>query len=257
MLFTKRNCYTYLIGWSAHNKFYYGRQTRIGCDPNKFWVSYFTSSIHVQTFRAKFGEPDIIQIRKIFGEDYKKCSRWETQVLTRLDCAKDKRFLNKSNNTIALKEGTTGVAPAFDKDGEYLGLIDISDPDWKINIFGINHFDPTLSFKMKVRNENQIRNGTHPFLGDKNPSRQKVKAGTHHWLKENRHPTCDENQRNLVKTGKHYWLSDEHKKEVSQRTSTNIKKGKHPFGEIITCPHCNKIGQKASLMRWHFDRCKL
>ena len=256
MLFTKRNCYTYLIGWSSHNKFYYGKQTRIGCDPSKFWVSYFTSSTHVKSFRKRFGDPDIIQIRKVFGEDHIKCSRWETKVLTRLNCAKDPRFINKTNNTPAFTHGTTGVAPAFNKTGEYIGLVDINDKDWKINIFGINHFDPELDSKMKERNDTQISDGTHPFLGENNPSRRKVKAGTHHWLKANRHPTCDETQRNLVKIGAHHWLSDTHKQEVSQRTNQSIKNGTHPFGETISCPHCGKKGQRASLLRWHFEKCR-
>jgi hypothetical protein len=25
----------------------------------------------------------------------------------------------------------------------------------------------------------------------------------------------------------------------------------------ITCPHCNKIGKRLSMYRWHFDNCKL
>ena len=27
--------------------------------------------------------------------------------------------------------------------------------------------------------------------------------------------------------------------------------------EIIKCPHCDKIGTKPTMVRWHFDNCKL
>lgn len=36
--------YTYLIGWSKHNIWYYGKRTAKNCHPNDFWVTYFTSS---------------------------------------------------------------------------------------------------------------------------------------------------------------------------------------------------------------------
>lgn len=256
MLFTQRNCYTYLIGWSKHNKFYYGKQTRIGCHPDNFWVSYFTSSRHVKQFRKTHGEPDIIQIRQVFGDNYVKCSEWETRVLTKLNCAKDPKFLNKTNNTLALTYGTTGVAPAFNKDGEYVGLINTKDPDWGISIFGINYFNLNLATTMKERNQQRVKEGTHNFLGENNPSRRRVKNKLHHWLKENRNPALDEFQRNLVKNGQHHWQTENHKKEVGERSKINIKEGNHPFGKISCCPHCGKHGQQASMARWHFDNCR-
>lgn len=30
--------YTYLIGWSKQNKFYYGRRTAKNCHPKEFWI---------------------------------------------------------------------------------------------------------------------------------------------------------------------------------------------------------------------------
>ncbi|MFA6198816.1 MAG: hypothetical protein WC679_00165 [Bacteroidales bacterium] len=58
--------YTYLIGWSTMNKFYYGVQYNKKANPDDLWKSYFTSSKIVQQFRKEFGEPDIIQFRKVF-----------------------------------------------------------------------------------------------------------------------------------------------------------------------------------------------
>jgi hypothetical protein len=56
--------YTYVIGWSSLQKYYYGVRYAKNCNPLDLWVSYFTSSKRVAHYREKFGEPDIIQIRK-------------------------------------------------------------------------------------------------------------------------------------------------------------------------------------------------
>jgi len=59
--------YTYLIGWSKHNKWYYGRRTKNSLIPEEdFWNVYKTSSKYVKEFVSKFGDPDIRQIRKKF-----------------------------------------------------------------------------------------------------------------------------------------------------------------------------------------------
>jgi hypothetical protein len=255
-----RNCYTYLIGWSKNNTYYYGRQTRLGCDPSNFWKSYFTSSLHVAEYRNLHGEPDIIQIRKIFGEDYIKCSNWETTVLTKMNCAKNPVFLNRTNNSPAFAKGTTGIAPAFDINGEYLGLVNCNDISWGKTIFGSNKFNENLSKQTRERNLAQVGEGIHPFQGDSNPSRKKVKAGTHHWLKENNSPqrqAIDDLQRSLVANGTHHWLGTDHAEKTSIRTKHAIALGEHPCGIKDICPHCKKEGQLASMKRWHFDNCVL
>lgn len=89
-----RNCYTYLIGWSRYQKFYYGVRYRKGCDPKEFWIKYHTSSSNVKRFRKQFGEPDIIQIRKTFGEDIKSARLWESKVLRRTRAASSNKWIN-------------------------------------------------------------------------------------------------------------------------------------------------------------------
>lgn len=89
--------YTYLIGWSSHNKFYYGLRYGIGCDPNELWKTYFTSSKYVKDFREKYGEPDIIQVRKIFDCKEKACL-WEHRVLKRIKAKDRDEFLNQTDN---------------------------------------------------------------------------------------------------------------------------------------------------------------
>lgn len=83
--------YTYLIGWTSLNLWYYGSKYGNGANPKTFWIEYFTSSNKVAYIRDKYGEPDVIQIRKTF-KDAKSCTAWEYNVL--------KKILSPSNPNI-------------------------------------------------------------------------------------------------------------------------------------------------------------
>jgi len=62
-----RTPYTYYIGWTGLNVWYYGVRHAKGCNPNDLWVRYFTSSKYVSEYREKYGEPDVIHIHKTFS----------------------------------------------------------------------------------------------------------------------------------------------------------------------------------------------
>lgn len=88
--------YTYLIGWSSHNKWYYGVRFGKNCHPNDLWKTYFSSSKHVKKFREVNGEPDIIEIRKTFN-DIKKARLWEEKILKKLDVTNNQnKWINKN-----------------------------------------------------------------------------------------------------------------------------------------------------------------
>lgn len=89
--------YTYLIGWSKLNWWYYGVQYRSTAKPSNLWTSYFTSSKEVAIVRDMYGEPDIIQIRHTF-DDPSKARKWETKVLKSMDVIHDDKWLNRHNN---------------------------------------------------------------------------------------------------------------------------------------------------------------
>lgn len=79
--------YTYLIGWTELNKWYYGVQYgeyRRIANPENLWNDYFTSSKEVKKYRNIYGEPDVIQIRKIFTTA-QEAVNWETKILTKLN----------------------------------------------------------------------------------------------------------------------------------------------------------------------------
>lgn len=93
--------YTYLIGWSILDKWYYGVRFatkhsvlyETGCHPDDLWVTYFTSCNRVHHMREKYGEPDIVQVRKTF-ECPTKAQQWEIETLRRLQVISDHRWLN-------------------------------------------------------------------------------------------------------------------------------------------------------------------
>ena len=89
--------YTYLIGWSKHDKWYYGLRFSKKARGYDIWQSYFTSSKYVREFRKTYGEPDVVEVRKTFA-DVEHASLWESKVLTRMDVIHSPRWLNKTNN---------------------------------------------------------------------------------------------------------------------------------------------------------------
>lgn len=90
--------YTYLIGWSNHNKYYYGVRFAKNCNPDDLWKTYFTSSEKVKKSRLEFGEPDVIDVRKTFS-DSKSARLWESKVLRKMNAVSDQRWLNQTDIT--------------------------------------------------------------------------------------------------------------------------------------------------------------
>lgn len=92
--------YTYLIGWSKMNLWYYGAEygeiTKIA-NPSNLWRDYYTSSSEVKLCREFLGEPDIIQIRKKFTSK-KSCIEWEQKVLSKMKVKDSEKWLNLRSN---------------------------------------------------------------------------------------------------------------------------------------------------------------
>jgi hypothetical protein len=122
-----RTPYTYLIGWSTHNKWYYGVRYAKNCHPKDLWVTYFTSSSSVKKMREILGEPDVIQVRKLFDCPSKACT-WEVRVLQRLKVPKNKNFLNGHagghgyNALEQSRKSTIGMCTVYDEAGNKLRL---------------------------------------------------------------------------------------------------------------------------------------
>ena len=98
--------YCYLIGWTSLNKFYFGVKFGKGSNPDTFWKNYFTSSSIVKKYVKNYGNPDLIEIRKIFHPSkYKSLNdaqnaavNYEKRVLQRGKIIEKDNFLNCSAN---------------------------------------------------------------------------------------------------------------------------------------------------------------
>lgn len=93
--------FTYLIGWSATNKFYYGVRWAKNSNPNNLWIDYKTSSKYVKRYYLENGDPDIIQVRKLFNTA-KEARKFEERVLIRLNIrdpfGPNSKWLNRTTN---------------------------------------------------------------------------------------------------------------------------------------------------------------
>jgi hypothetical protein len=132
MIFIDNIPYTYLIGWTKHNLWYYGRQTRVGCNPADLWVTYFTSSNYVTEARHLYGEPDIVKVRRVFNKDdyatsIVKCEAWEERVIDRINAVKSPYWLNKQGSK---RFSTTGFTVVKDTNGQAI-LVAVNDPTYK------------------------------------------------------------------------------------------------------------------------------
>lgn len=168
--------YTYLIGWSKLDKWYYGRRTAKNCNPSEFWKTYFTSSVFVDEFRIKHGEPDIIKIHKIFDDvDYEtkisKCVNQEKRFLRRMKVVTSDRWINAdygdrdTTGLVSAKNAITGEKTMINFDdprlitGEFVGVN-----------FGITISKTTCVFCDRVIGTNNIN--VHEKSCSENPNRK-------------------------------------------------------------------------------------
>lgn len=87
--------FTYLIGWSKLDLWYYGVRYAKFCHPETLWTSYFTSCKRVRELRGEHGEPDVVAIRKIF-QTAEAAIEWEAKVLQRLKAASSYKWINRN-----------------------------------------------------------------------------------------------------------------------------------------------------------------
>jgi len=89
--------YTYALGWSKVNMWYYGVRYAQKCYVGDIWVAYFTSSTLVEEFVKNNGNPDIIKICKIF-ENVDDAKAHEHKFLCRVKAKTNSKFINGHNS---------------------------------------------------------------------------------------------------------------------------------------------------------------
>lgn len=117
--------------------------------------------------------------------------------------------------------------------------------------------------------QDMIKNNTHIFQGDKNPTYSRILNGTHNFLNNNFQRNISNNR---VKNNTHNFQgarNPSHQRlidgthnllggEIQRKSSIKrLQDGTHNFIIQYTCPHCGKIGKGPNMKRYHFDKCKL
>jgi hypothetical protein len=142
---------------------------------------------------------------------------------------------------------------------------------------------------LRNRANKLVENGTHNWLGDKNPNKDgaiarrtsangknifqtnnpsiwRSEAGIHHWQHGNSPNTDGKLNKKLVEAGTHNFLGpDTNNKRIAAGThnfvgsASNLKmleNGTHPSQQKKTCVHCSKTISIGMYKRWHGDNCK-
>jgi len=161
--------YTYLIGWTKQDKWYYGVRYANRVSPEfDLWKEYFTSSNYVTEFRKMHGEPDVVTIDKIF-DDVDSAVAYETQYLVENEVLGNTKWLNK-------------------------------------NAAGAVFIDDEVRTKMKQSALRRVNEGTHHYLGSEN-NKKRVANGTHNFLGKGEEQRSRQLER--VKNGTHHLLGGE------------------------------------------------
>ena len=91
--------FTYLVGWSKLDLWYYGVKYARGCHPTDLWTTYFTSSKLVSALREEHGEPDVVAVRRSNFKNSEQTCACETRVLKAIKrSGKWNLWLNKAIN---------------------------------------------------------------------------------------------------------------------------------------------------------------
>lgn len=252
--------YTYLLGWSSENKWYYGSEygekSKIA-NPSNLWKSYFTSSKTVKKFTENFGDPDIILIRKTFSTKI-SCILWEGKVLRRLNkkdpFGKNSKWLNRTTNRGFLhteEEHEKRKETYRKKYGVDTPLLSeaVSNKYKKtcLDRYGVNNPMQNKKVKEKIKENNLIKYGVDHW------------TKTETWKKENSGRVMTEEtkvktkQTSMLRYGvENYNQLPElksKKKKLAEEWNKNMPR--------LICKHCRKAASKGNFVRWHGDNCRL
>ena len=208
--------YTYLIGSSNHNKWYYGVRYAKDANPDELWKCYFTSSKVVKFFTEFNGDPDIIEIRKTFDSPV-KARAWESKVLNKMSVSSDDRFLNITTNAAPMSPSE------LPKEVEALRRMKISS----------SH---KMSNQKRASRKESYPDSAKAIISQKAKDR---------WSKVDKSVLSEK-----MKLG---WKNMSQESEEARKTSW---KNAYDSKPLLECPHCGKTGKNRSAMsRWHFDNC--
>lgn len=111
----------------------------------------------------------------------------------------------------------------------------------------------------------RVKDGSHNFLGGeivKKTNEKRLNDGTHKFLDKE---WAAEKEYKKLENGTHPFIRiNQERKEGKRKNPFSggdiqrkmIEEGTHPCIVKVQCPHCDKIGNKAPMYAWHFDKCR-
>jgi hypothetical protein len=278
--------YTYLIGWSKLNLFYYGVRFSKNCHPNDLFKTYFTSSLEVKKIIIETGYPDIIQIRKTF-ESVEKARQWEHKVLTRMKVAKDDKWINKTEilpilhnektikkmlknikKTMLEKYGVeySSQRPEFKELVRETKLKKYNDPTYvnkekmkqtNLKKYGVEHYSQTEEAKEIKKKKSLQKYGTSCTMNSKEiretiKQNNLIKYGT-----EDASQTKEAIEKRKQTLLSKYGVDNIFKSKEFKKTNALKTKAFWANAPFIECPHCKKqLTNRGNYNRYHGDKCK-
>lgn len=235
--------YTYLIKHIASGNLYHGSRTKRECNPDEFWKEegYKTSSRIIKEIIDKEGLEsfEIISI-EIFS-DVNEAILAEETYHKEYDVKGNVCYFNQHN--AGEKFNTTGM------ESKMKGIPRSEETKNKLRIANQGK---TLSEETKIKISKATKGENNPRFGViiSEETRDKIS-------RSNKGKTSHMKGKNHSEESKMKMRESSKGKIVSKETKEKISKSKKgiPFSKL-TCSHCNKVGGKGAMKRWHFDNCK-
>ena len=278
--------FTYLIGWSKLNKYYYGVRFARSCKPSDLWTTYFTSSNYVKEVRTINGEPDIIQVRRIF-DNVKEARAWEHKVLRRLKANIKDKWINKTDNKTIIHDKETiekmkrglkktmlkkyGVEyssqrPEFAELVKQTKLKKYGNSNY-VNMekhkntciarYGVENYSQTEEAKERKKKTSFEKYGTTCPMNSPEIQAQIKQKNIQKYGVENYSQTEEAKERKKKTSFEKYGVQNHSQTErFRQFASSHFKKFWQNAPEIL-CPHCQKVfTNRGNYNRYHGDNCK-
>jgi hypothetical protein len=250
--------YTYLIGWSRLDKWYYGAKYSSNTYSSESLFNansdkpYLTSSNAVGEFIEKYGWPDVIKVRKTFS-DKESCLLWEHRVLKRLDAKNNEKFLNRSNGAKLFGQNSGFKMPEKAKDK-------IRNTVTAKNVItGMTTRVPRDEF---ILNSNLIHPAHQKEVSALSRERISQKA-------KGKVTAIDIQTGRCVKVSKNEFYNNENLRGANYGKDVNSKRVLKPSyhrnqsnAQIkaklvkVKCEHCYKETDRSNYARWHGNNCK-
>ena len=217
--------YTYLVGWTEHDKYYYGVRCANKCQPDDdLWTHYFTSSKVVAAFRVEHGEPDVIKVDKMF-DDRESASEYELQYLMENNAVYSDKWMNQA---------------AFP------------------------HVVQTLDIRNKISKTMSNRTSAHRTItcpqcgqsgGEPGMKRFHFDNCTMNWPSDEVLIEWSETQSKTEMAKRLSVTRFMLRKHLKARGISHPTDRKAPQRKV-TCPHCNLTGGITAMNRYHYDNCQ-